>query len=79
MPPDKVAFDIVSAQAKEIRIETVFRYANVFDRAIEMIASGKVDLKPLIAESFGFEQSVEAFERAASARPTDIKLQIVMP
>ena len=79
MPPDKVAFDIVSAQAKEIRIETVFRYANVFDRAIDMIASGRVDLKPLIAETFGFEQSVEAFERAASARPTDIKLQIVMP
>nr|WP_321983912.1 NAD(P)-dependent alcohol dehydrogenase [uncultured Lichenicoccus sp.] len=79
MPPDKVAFDIVSAQAKEIRIETVFRYANVFDRAIEMIASGKVDLKPLIADSFDFEQSVEAFERAASTRPTDIKLQIVMP
>lgn len=79
MPPDKVAFDIVSAQAKEIRIETVFRYANVFDRAIGMIASGRVDLKPLIAETFGFEQSVTAFERAASARPTDIKLQIAMP
>lgn len=79
MPPDKVAFDIVSAQAKEIRIETVFRYANVFDRAIGMIASGRVDLKPLIAETFGFEQSVAAFERAASARPTDIKLQIEMP
>ncbi|NPD67603.1 NAD(P)-dependent alcohol dehydrogenase [Lichenicola cladoniae] len=79
MPPDKVAFDIVSAQAKEIRIETVFRYANVFDRAIGMIASGRVDLKPLIAETFAFEQSVTAFERAASARPTDIKLQIAMP
>jgi D-xylulose reductase len=79
MPLEKVAFDIVSAQAKEIRIETVFRYANVFDRAIEMIASGRVDLKPLIAETFPFEQSVQAFERAATGRPTDIKLQIVMP
>ncbi len=79
MPPDKVAFDIVAAQAKEIRIETVFRYTNVFDRAIEMIASGKVDLKPLIAETFPFERSVEAFDRAVEARPTDIKLQIAMP
>ena len=79
MPLEKVAFDVVSACAKEIRIETVFRYANVFDRAIEMIASGRVDLKPLIAETFPFEQSVQAFERAAAARPTDIKLQIVMP
>jgi D-xylulose reductase len=79
MPLEKVALDIVAAQAKEIRIETVFRYANVFDRAIEMIASGRVDLKPLIAETFPFEQSVQAFERAATGRPTDIKLQIVMP
>jgi D-xylulose reductase len=79
MPPDKIEFDIVSAQAKEVRMETVFRYANVFDRAIDMIASGKVKLMPLIAETFDFAQSVEAFERAASARPTDIKLQIVMP
>ena len=62
--------------AKEIRIETVFRYANVFDRALAMIASGKVDLKPLITETFPFEQSVAAFERAAEGRPNDVKLQI---
>ena len=79
LPPDKIAFDLVSAIAKEVRMETVFRYANVFDRAIEMISSGKVKLKPLIAETFDFERSVEAFERAASARPTDIKLQIRLP
>ncbi|OLO04927.1 NAD(P)-dependent alcohol dehydrogenase [Salinicola socius] len=78
MPIEKVTFDIVSAQAKELRIETVFRYANVYDRAIELIASGKVDLKPLISETFDFEQSIAAFERAASARPNDVKLQITL-
>jgi D-xylulose reductase len=41
-----------------------------------MIASGKVDLKPLISETFPFDQSVEAFERAAEGRPGDVKLQI---
>ena len=30
MPVEPVAFDVVSAAAKEIRIETVFRYANVY-------------------------------------------------
>ncbi|MCQ8241707.1 NAD(P)-dependent alcohol dehydrogenase [Rhizosaccharibacter radicis] len=79
MPPDKVAFDIVSAQAKEIRIETVFRYANVYDRAISMMASGRIDLSPLLTESFPFSESIEAFDRAVSARPTDVKLQIRMP
>lgn len=76
MPVDPVPFDIVSAQAKEIRIETVFRYANIYDRAINLIASGKVDLKPLISETFAFENSVQAFDRAVEARPTDVKIQI---
>ena len=76
MPVEPVGFDVVSAAAKEIRIETVFRYANVYDRAIAMIASGKVDLKPLISDTFGFQDSIVAFERAAEGRPGDVKLQI---
>lgn len=69
-------FDVNAAIARELRIETVFRYANVFDRALGLIASGKADLKPLISETFAFEQSIEAFERAAKGLPSDIKLQI---
>jgi D-xylulose reductase len=79
MPVDPVPFDVVAACVKEARIETIFRYANVHARAIELIASGKVDLKPLISGTFPFEQSIEAVERAASGRPTDVKLQIKMP
>ena len=76
MPVEPVLLDVSSIAAKEIRIETVFRYANVFDRALAMIASGKVDLKPLISETFPFEQSIQAFERAAEGRAGDVKLQI---
>lgn len=76
MPVEPVPFDVVAAQAKEIRIETVFRYANVYERAVNLIASGKVDLKPLISATFPFEQGVEAFKRAASAQPGDVKVQI---
>lgn len=76
MPVDPVPIDVVAAQVKEARIETIFRYANVHARAIELIASGKVDLKPLISGTFPFEESVAAIERAASARPGDVKLQI---
>ncbi len=76
MPVEPVRLDVSSIAAKEIRIETVFRYANVFDRALAMIASGKVDLKPLVTATFPFEDSVAAFERAAEGRPSDVKLQI---
>ncbi|MDO8359781.1 MAG: NAD(P)-dependent alcohol dehydrogenase, partial [Devosia sp.] len=63
---------------KELRIESVFRYAHQYDRAIALMGSGKVDLKPLISETFGFEKSIEAFDRAVEARPADVKLQIRM-
>ena len=79
MPVEPVPVDIVGLQAKELRIETVFRYANVYDRAIALIASGKVDLKPLISDTLPFADSIAAFDRAVEARETDVKLQIVMP
>ncbi|WP_323716934.1 NAD(P)-dependent alcohol dehydrogenase [Paracoccus aminovorans] len=79
MPVDPVPVDIVGLQAKELRVETVFRYANVYDRAIALIASGKVNLRPLISASIPFADSIAGFDRAVEARETDVKLQIVMP
>jgi D-xylulose reductase len=76
LPVDPVPFNVSAATAKEVRIETVFRYANVFDRALALIGSGKVDLKPLISHTYAFADSITAFERAASGRPNDVKLQI---
>ena len=78
LPPSNVSFNVNKAIARELRIETVFRYANVFDRALALIASGKVNLKPLISETFAFKDGVAAFERAAKALPSDIKLQIAV-
>lgn len=79
MPVDPVPVDIVGLQAKELRIETVFRYANVYDRAISLIAAGKVDLSPLISATIPFADSIAAFDRAVEARHTDVKIQIRMP
>ncbi|MEM9221356.1 MAG: NAD(P)-dependent alcohol dehydrogenase [Pseudomonadota bacterium] len=76
MPVDPVPIDIVAAQARELRIETVFRYANVFERALNLIASGVIDVKPLITGTYAFEDSVAAFERAAQGQPDDVKIQI---
>ena len=59
-----------AALAREARIETVFRYANVYDRAISLIAAGKVDLSPLISATIPFADSIAAFDRAVEARDT---------
>jgi D-xylulose reductase len=77
MPTEPIQFDIVQAQAKEIRMDTIFRYANVYDRALQLMASGKIDLKPFITERYSFEDSIAAFEYAANPKPSSVKVQIV--
>ncbi|HEV7291495.1 MAG TPA: NAD(P)-dependent alcohol dehydrogenase [Devosia sp.] len=76
LPVEPIKVDIAAASTKELRIENVFRYAHQYERAIALFASGRVDLKPLISETFSFEDAIAAFERAAKAQPNDVKLQI---
>ena len=78
LPVAPVPVDIATCTTKEARIESVFRYANQYDRAIALMASGRVDLKPLISDTFNFEDSIAAFDRAVEARPDDVKLQILV-
>lgn len=78
MPTAPVPIDIVALQIKEISLITVFRYANVYDRAIALMAEGIIDVKPLISATFDFRDSIAAFERADAAHPTDVKIQIAM-
>jgi D-xylulose reductase len=78
LPVEPVGFDVAALTTKELRVESVFRYAHQYERAIALIASGKVDLKPLVTQTFPFEESIPAFERAAEGRPADVKLQIIL-
>ncbi|GIV76225.1 NAD(P)-dependent alcohol dehydrogenase [Litorilinea aerophila] len=78
IPLQPIAYDVAAAQVKEVRVEHVFRYAHVYPRALALMASGKIDVKPLITDRFTFDQSVEAFEFAAHMPPSSVKAQIVV-
>lgn len=79
IPVEPIQFDISLAQAKEATIRTVFRYANVYQRAVQLIASGKLSLKPLVTETYEFADGVKAYEYAANPKPTSVKVQIKLP
>jgi D-xylulose reductase len=76
MPVAPISFDIVRAQAKEITISTIFRYAHVYPRALGLMQSGKIRLQPLATETFPFEKSIEAYDFAVNPRPGSVKVQI---
>ena len=79
MPGTPVPFDFVAAQVKEARIETVFRYAHVFPRALALMASGRLNVRSLITEHYAFADGIAAFDYACRMRPTSVKVQIEMP
>jgi len=69
-------FCITGIQARELRLESVFRSAHKYERAIRLISSGSIDVKPLISAVYPFEQSIAAYDAAADPASHAIKIQI---
>lgn len=76
MPVTPTPVDVVAAQAKELTIETIFRYTHAYPRSLALMGSGKIDLKRLITDVYPFRESLKAFAYATSPRPTSVKVQI---
>ncbi|KMZ69199.1 Sorbitol dehydrogenase [Zostera marina] len=53
---------LVSAALREIDVIGVFRYKNTWPICLDLLSSGKIDVKPLITHRFGFSQ--EEIEKA---------------
>jgi D-xylulose reductase len=79
MPGEPIPYDVVAAQVKEARVEHIFRYAHVYPRALALMGSGKIDLKPLITDKFEFKDSIKALDYACHLPPSSVKAQIELP
>ncbi len=61
-PEDSVPVPLVTAMSREVDITTIFRYANVYPAAINLVASGRVDVKALITHRFSLEGAEGALQ-----------------
>jgi len=77
MPPEDVAIPANQLMVREIQLVGSFRYADVFDDAIRLIASGRVNLEPLITGVWPLERLAEAFQSALE-RDSAIKVHVTM-
>ncbi|RAL39922.1 hypothetical protein DM860_008062 [Cuscuta australis] len=67
MGHEHMTIPLAATAAREVDVIGVFRYKNTWPLCIELMRSGKIDVKPLITHRFGFSQREveEAFEASA--------------
>lgn len=78
LPSGAIEYDILQGSIKEITVEHVPRYTNVYNRAVALMGSGKIVVKPLLTDRYPFGQSVEALEAFLAMGPNLVKIQIDM-
>jgi len=62
--PPEIKIPIVDAAVREVDIRGIFRYANCYPKALELISSGQINVKPLITHIFELKDVIKAFEVA---------------
>ncbi|KAG8181969.1 hypothetical protein JTE90_026907 [Oedothorax gibbosus] len=62
----EIKMPIIEASVREVDIKGIFRYANCYPIALGLVASGAVNVEPLITHRFKLEESLKAFETAHS-------------
>lgn len=58
---------------REVKIQTVFRYANNYPMTIDAIASGRFDVKSMVTDIYPYEEVQRAFEESLSRKAEIIK------
>lgn len=58
---------------REVKIQTVFRYANNYPMTIEAISSGRFDVKSMVTDIYDYQDVQRAFEESLSRKSEIIK------
>lgn len=72
MGADELLLPVAVLQERELEVTGTFRYANTWPTAIDLVATGQVDLKPLVTSHHSLDD-VEAALTAARRTPTSLK------
>ncbi|KAI5299003.1 L-arabinitol 4-dehydrogenase, partial [Ascosphaera atra] len=73
---NEIQIPFMRLSTMEIDLQYQYRYCNTWPRAIRLVDSGYIDLKPLVTHRFPIEDAVKAFETSANPQTGAIKVQI---
>jgi threonine dehydrogenase-like Zn-dependent dehydrogenase len=70
---DTAEININDLIVREVKLRPIFRYNNTFPTGVSLLASGRVDVKPLISKRFSLDEVPQAFEYVVENRETCVK------
>ncbi|MBN1554748.1 MAG: alcohol dehydrogenase catalytic domain-containing protein [Phycisphaerae bacterium] len=73
---DRVSMHISTIRRKELTIQNVRRQNHCVPAAIELLATGKIDLDPMVTHTFTLDETKQAFDIAADYKDNVIKAMI---
>ena len=77
-PQDEITYNFAKLIRKEARIETVFRYRNIYPDAIAGIAAGLIDVSGIVSHEFDFADINAAFDYAIEHKDDVVKAVVRM-
>jgi len=75
-PGEELSVPLSFIQNREITLTGTFRYANTYADAIALVATGRIDVRPLITGHYRLEEAEQALQ-AARRDPTAIKSMVL--
>lgn len=75
LPTEDIPLPALRIMRKEINYVGSQRYGDVFDEAIRLVASGRINLRPLMSDEFGADDAATAF-KVASDRAHSLKVML---
>ena len=72
----EISYNFAQVMDKELTITSVFRYRNIYPRAIAAVASGAINVKNIATHEFDFDHIQEAYDEAVNNK-TDLVKAII--
>ncbi|MDY4769562.1 MAG: NAD(P)-dependent alcohol dehydrogenase [Lachnospiraceae bacterium] len=73
---EEITYNFAQIMDKEATIKSVFRYRNIYPKAISAIASGAIDVKKIVTHEFDLDHIQEAFDEAVNNKVDLVKAVI---
>jgi L-iditol 2-dehydrogenase len=75
---EEISYNFAQVMDKELTIKSVFRYANIFPKAIAAVASGAIKIDGIVSREYDLDHIEEAYNEAVNNKTDLLKVVIKM-